>query len=297
MVHVQGHSHVTPRAGRGRTVFAVRLRAERGIAEDEAVRALRTLLKTALRRFGLRCVSVWEETVMAEAQVPVNTNSEFRMAVARAIKVARDTVLSPAVASDRKVREMGDAEWSWVAMAIIGVWTQSQRDSIAQAPNGAGFIERLLEPLGALEGFNWDVPIGAWPPEMVVKFLTRVLALTVELKIPVPPFFATGKDPLAEIIDYGNHVPDEEAGPLADKLAGDGTALADKSTDGIVCQLALAAANPLRPDYAQYRGASFGHKPLREMAPLQSTPFCMMCNVERECNELTLSRIPDAKVA
>jgi hypothetical protein len=215
----------------------------------------------------------------------VNTNSEFRQAVARAIKMARDTVLGPAVPADRKVREMGDSEWFGIAMATIGSFTRSQRDSIAQAANDVGFVERLLKPLGAMEGFDWDVPLKDWPRDMMVRFLTRVLALTIEHKIPVPPFFAMGKDPLAEIVAYNNEIPYDKVSPLANKSAGD-----------IVCRLAIEAANPLRPAYAQYVGAGFGRKPLREMAPLQTTPFCMMCNVERECNELTLGRIANAGV-
>jgi hypothetical protein len=269
-----------------RTVFTVRLRPKAGIADGDAIKALRLFLKKALREFGLKCVGVWEDNIMSEASI--NTNSEFRQAVARATKTARDVLLSHAIPAERKARELGDSEVSWIAMATIGSWTQSQRDCIAQAANGAGFVEQLLKPLGAMEGFAWDAPIGAWPPEMMTRFLTQVLVLTVQLKIPLPPFFAAGRDPLAEIIAYTSidEIPGDKApqvSPLANNGAGD-----------IVCRLGLEAANPLRPGYAQYAGASFGHKPLAQMAPLHTTPYCMTCNVERECTELTRSRIANA---
>jgi hypothetical protein len=50
---------MTPRPkAKLRPVFVLRLRAEPGVANP--VLALRALLKTALRRFGLRCVSCVE---------------------------------------------------------------------------------------------------------------------------------------------------------------------------------------------------------------------------------------------
>jgi hypothetical protein len=41
------------------TIYILRLRTTRG---DDGIRGLRALLKVALRRFGLRAISVTEET-------------------------------------------------------------------------------------------------------------------------------------------------------------------------------------------------------------------------------------------
>jgi len=49
---------MTDRAANKRPVFVIRVRAE---PEVDAVRALRAFLKIALRRFGLRAVSVDKE--------------------------------------------------------------------------------------------------------------------------------------------------------------------------------------------------------------------------------------------
>lgn len=41
-----------------RQIYCLKVRAERGV---DVVKALRSLLKTALRGFGLRCVSITKE--------------------------------------------------------------------------------------------------------------------------------------------------------------------------------------------------------------------------------------------
>ena len=49
-----------------RPVFVIKLRPEPGV---DAVRALRALLKSSLRHFGLRCVS------LAAEQTPMSSNT------------------------------------------------------------------------------------------------------------------------------------------------------------------------------------------------------------------------------
>jgi hypothetical protein len=48
----------TKSAAKERPVFTLRLRPEAHVA---GVPALRALLKVALRRYGLRCISAWED--------------------------------------------------------------------------------------------------------------------------------------------------------------------------------------------------------------------------------------------
>jgi len=55
--HRQDKLHCDPRSC-GRPTYALRLRAEPGI---NAIHALRAVLKTMLRRYGLRCLSAYEE--------------------------------------------------------------------------------------------------------------------------------------------------------------------------------------------------------------------------------------------
>jgi hypothetical protein len=43
----------------GRPIFIAKFRAEPGVADP--IKALRAMLKAALRRFGLRCVSIVED--------------------------------------------------------------------------------------------------------------------------------------------------------------------------------------------------------------------------------------------
>jgi hypothetical protein len=40
-----------------RAVFVIVLRPERGVDDDQAIRALRQILKSALRLHGMRCLS------------------------------------------------------------------------------------------------------------------------------------------------------------------------------------------------------------------------------------------------
>jgi len=54
---LQGEHSASATTGKGRAVYVVRLRPERGV---DGVRALRSLLKAALRRHGLRCLSARE---------------------------------------------------------------------------------------------------------------------------------------------------------------------------------------------------------------------------------------------
>jgi hypothetical protein len=74
-----------------RPIFIVRLRAERGI---DAIRALRALLKTALRRFGLRAVSLDAE---AEAAMSFAIGPLARGSIASPDKSAegQDTMRKP----------------------------------------------------------------------------------------------------------------------------------------------------------------------------------------------------------
>jgi hypothetical protein len=211
--------------------------------------------------------------------------------VARAVKEVRDVMLSNTIPADRKVRELDDREVSWAVMAAIGSWTAAQRDAIA---NGAGEVERLLGPLGEATGLDWNTPIAAWPKEMVVRLLTRVLALAVELKVPVPPFFSSGRDPLAEIIAYSeiNEIPYDKHNPLA------GETMADVASGGVACRLALDVANPLRESfYEKYPGVGFGNRPVDESGAFFGIPQCMICNWEMECKNLTAARRTAAGVS
>jgi len=63
------------------TIFIVQLRTGRG-RELEAIRGLRWILKTALRRYGLRCIDIREHSSDAWVKMwaaPLEqTNPEFR---------------------------------------------------------------------------------------------------------------------------------------------------------------------------------------------------------------------------
>jgi hypothetical protein len=49
-----------------RTEFVIVLRAERGVDDEQAIRALRQILKSALRLHGMRCLSAEPRTEEAE---------------------------------------------------------------------------------------------------------------------------------------------------------------------------------------------------------------------------------------
>lgn len=54
-----------------RAVYLIRFRPEPGVGEEQAVRALRAILKAALRLHGMRCVSAEPETTARdEGEVP-----------------------------------------------------------------------------------------------------------------------------------------------------------------------------------------------------------------------------------
>ena len=105
-----------------RPAFVVRLVPEPDV---DPIKALRLFLKSALRQFGLRCTSVLEEGLMG-----FDRDVEFRHAMAKATKAARETACTPSIPKETRVHELGDREWSWIIVSAIFSWNNSQRESL-----------------------------------------------------------------------------------------------------------------------------------------------------------------------
>jgi hypothetical protein len=133
-----------------RPTFVVRLTPEPGV--EDSIRLLRQVLKLALRRFGLRCTRVYEEKNV------LDRDAEFRQALAKALKAARDVALTPSISKEMKVHELGDREWNWIITAAIFAWNNAQRDSLKSGYDQLGDI---LPNLGALP-LDWNRPLKEW---------------------------------------------------------------------------------------------------------------------------------------
>jgi hypothetical protein len=151
-----------------RATYVVRLIAEPDV--NEPIRGLRQFLKLVLRRFGLRCMSIIEENPM------MDRDDEFRQALAKALKAARDVALTPSISKDMKVHELGDRDWNWIVVAAVFAWNNAQRDSLK---NGYDQLGDILPKLGKLP-LDWNKPLRDWSKEEIVGFINKAIALLIE---------------------------------------------------------------------------------------------------------------------
>jgi hypothetical protein len=137
-------------------------------------------------------------------EVPMlDKDSEFRQALAKATKAARDTAITPSIPPDMTIRDLGDREWLWIISAAIFAWTDAQRDSMR---NGYDGVDGILPKLGELP-LDWNKPLKDWSKEEIVGFITKAIGLVIKHDLSTPPFFnrsegATADAPFNDTIPY-----------------------------------------------------------------------------------------------
>jgi hypothetical protein len=174
-----------------RAIYIVRLAPEPDVADP--IRMLRQFLKLALRRFGLRCVSIREENDM------MDRDAEFRQALAKATKAGRDVMFTPSIPKEMKVRELGDREWSWIAAAMVFAWNNAQRDSLK---NGYDRLSDILPKLGKLS-LDWNKPLCEWSKDEIKNFINSAIVLLIENS--APPFI-NREGPTTPDIPYNDEI-------------------------------------------------------------------------------------------
>jgi hypothetical protein len=175
-----------------RMTYVVRLAPEPDV--EEPIKALRQFLKLALRRFGLRCMSIIEENPM------MDRDAEFRQAMAKAMKAARDVALTPSIPKDMRVHELGDREWNWIVVAAVFAWNNAQRDSLK---NGYDQLNDILPKLGKFP-LDWNRPLRDWSKEEIAGFINKAIVLLLENS--APPFI-NREGPTTPDVPFNDEIP------------------------------------------------------------------------------------------
>jgi hypothetical protein len=117
-----------------------------------------------------------------------------RRATAAAILAMRELIQGGAIPPGTPISRLSDSELGWFIAAILFAWIKTRSEqataegwdmeltlrltSLDPQPWDAGAVESILPDLGAIEGFDWDQPITAWPKDVMAKFLLEALRLT-----------------------------------------------------------------------------------------------------------------------
>jgi hypothetical protein len=175
--------------------YALQLRPMPGV---DGIKALRALLKNALRAYGLRCISVCE----APSTEEIMANEEFRQALARVVHAMGD-ILGSRCVKDVPCGALDYDQASWIAARAIYVWSDAQRRSVGLRYEQ--FAEVLPE-LGALPP-PWAKPLRDWSKGQVVDLLSGALTLVLARDRTVPPFLK--KDPPENLPPLADEMNDE----------------------------------------------------------------------------------------
>jgi hypothetical protein len=116
-----------------------------------------------------------------------------RRATAAAIQAVRDIVRGGTIPPATAISRLSDIEIGWLVTAGIFGWIRTRAEQataegwdieerlrqtgLDPEPWDAGAVAYVLPQLGALEGFNWDMPIGAWPKDQIIRFLLSAMKL------------------------------------------------------------------------------------------------------------------------
>jgi len=91
------------------------------------------------------------------------------------------------------IGRLGDTEWGWIVAAVIFAWISVRAEQataegldielairttgLDPEPCDAGAVATILPELSDTPRIDWSKPIGEWPRETMVLFLTTALAL------------------------------------------------------------------------------------------------------------------------
>jgi hypothetical protein len=116
-----------------------------------------------------------------------------RRATAAAILAVRDVIKGGTIPPATPISRLGDVEIGWLFAASLFAWVKTRAEQASSEgwdteetlrqtgldpqPWDAGAVANVLPQLGALEGFDWDGPVGAWPKDQIVRFLLEAMKL------------------------------------------------------------------------------------------------------------------------
>jgi hypothetical protein len=137
-------------------------------------------------------------TMSAKRKIVVPTPENIddvwkRRATASAIQAVRKVITGGTIPPAMAISKLSDIEIGWLVAAGLFGWIRTraeqataegwdieetlQQTSLVE-PWDAGAVTHILPELGALSGFDWDRPIGAWPKDMIVGFVLAAVKLT-----------------------------------------------------------------------------------------------------------------------
>jgi hypothetical protein len=132
----------------------------------------------------------------------LDKDAEFRQALAKATKAARDTAITPSISQEMTIHELGDREWSWIVTAAIFAWNSSQRDCLR---NGYDGIDNILPKLGDLP-LDWNKPLKDWSRDEIIGFVAKAIGLVTEIDPTALPFLNRSKV-TTESIPFNDIIP------------------------------------------------------------------------------------------
>jgi hypothetical protein len=116
----------------------------------------------------------------------------LRQATAAAIAGVRK-VTGEAPLANTPVGRLSDLQWGWVVTAAIFAWTKMRSEqAIADGrdqermilatgfspdPCDVAVVSSVLGELADTAGIDWDLPLKAWPKDVMVNFLSLAWAL------------------------------------------------------------------------------------------------------------------------
>jgi hypothetical protein len=130
-----------------------------------------------------------EITMGARAQ---HEDDLLRQATAAAIVGARK-IAGEVPLANTPVGRLSDLQWVWIVTAVIFAWTrirseQAIADGLNQeglilstgltpSPCDVAIISSVLTELADTAGIDWELPLKAWPKDVMVNFLLRAWTL------------------------------------------------------------------------------------------------------------------------
>jgi hypothetical protein len=161
-----------------RAIYVVRFQP--ASLDVDGIKALRAVLKLALRGFGLRCVGVEESMLVRD--------EEFRQTLAQ-VRYAVGEITKSRSIKDVPVGDLGDKELNWIVTRAIFAWNDAQRKSIGLRLEQFG---NILPKLGDLS-LPWEKPLTDWSKTEIVDLLSGALTLVLKDDPNLPPYLTAPK--------------------------------------------------------------------------------------------------------
>jgi hypothetical protein len=179
-----------------RPAFVLQVRPEPGV--PDVIRSLRSWLKQGLRAHGLRCVSIEEVNVSKPRRIGIPNADSIddiwqRRAMSNAIVAVREVINGGVIPPAAPLNRLTDVELGWLVAAGLFSWIRTRAEQATAEgwdmeqtlratgqpfePWDEGAVVGALPDIGKIQGIDWERSIGAWPKEMIVRFLLAALAL------------------------------------------------------------------------------------------------------------------------